>query len=96
MVSPSFLVILHEEKSMAYEGWKAHAALALVQVNYGGYHVIMKLALTMGMNQVDFCVFQYLLALSLLEPIAYLKEKCAILWSCLCPGFTLFIILCLA
>ena len=61
---------------MVYEGWKAHAVLALMQVYYGAYHVIAKLALAVGMNQVVFCVFQ---DLSLLDPITCFKEKCAIL-----------------
>jgi hypothetical protein len=60
---------------MVTKGWKVPLALALVQVNYRGYYAIMKLALTVGMNQVVLCVFQDLLVLLLLNSIAYWKEN---------------------
>ncbi|KAF3675202.1 hypothetical protein T459_01062 [Capsicum annuum] len=57
------------------EIWKAHGGMALVMLSYGGYHVITKVALNVGMNEVAFCLYRNLLSLSILAPIAYCCEK---------------------
>ncbi|XP_026412530.1 WAT1-related protein At4g19185-like isoform X3 [Papaver somniferum] len=55
--------------------WKAHSTLAVVQILYGGYHIISSVALKAGINQIVFCVCRDLISLSLLAPIAYFRDS---------------------
>lgn len=57
------------------ELWKAHVSMVMVQLFSGGYHVISKLALNVGVNRIVFCVLRDLIALLILAPLAYIREK---------------------
>ncbi|MED6199261.1 hypothetical protein PIB30_074240 [Stylosanthes scabra] len=55
--------------------WKAQLALLVTPLIYGCYHVVTKVALNHGVNQLVFSVLRDLIALSVLAPLAYFHEK---------------------
>ncbi|GAQ79136.1 nodulin MtN21 [Klebsormidium nitens] len=52
-----------------------HIALVFVQVAYGGYHVVVKVALKGGVNQFVFCALRDIIALAILAPVAFFGER---------------------
>jgi hypothetical protein len=45
---------------MAADAWKTHAALLLVQLNYGAYHVVAKLAVLEESTSWSFACYEML------------------------------------
>lgn len=54
---------------------KLHMAMMVFQLGYGGNHVIMKIALNMGVSKLVFPFYRNIIALLALAPSAYFLEK---------------------
>ncbi|GLT82701.1 hypothetical protein SLE2022_010590 [Rubroshorea leprosula] len=54
---------------------KLHMAMMVFQFGYGGNHVIMKIALNMGVSKLVFPFYRNIIALLALAPSAYFLEK---------------------
>lgn len=57
------------------EKTKLHIAMMIFQLGYGGNHVVMKIALNMGVSKLVYPFYRNIVALLALAPFAYFLEK---------------------
>ncbi|KAH7536896.1 hypothetical protein FEM48_Zijuj03G0034600 [Ziziphus jujuba var. spinosa] len=52
-----------------------YIAMVVVQLTYGGSHILIKISLHKGLSQLVFVVCRHLIAMLLLGPFAYVLER---------------------
>ncbi|XP_050226651.1 protein WALLS ARE THIN 1-like [Mercurialis annua] len=61
--------------SLIPEKSKLHVAMTIFQLGYAGNHVILRVALNMGISKLVFPIYRNIVALFLLAPFAFFLEK---------------------
>lgn len=61
--------------SVMTEKVKLLVALLALQFSLGGFHIVSRLALNIGISKVVYPIYRNLIALILLSPLAYYFEK---------------------
>ncbi|KAL1354880.1 hypothetical protein HN51_006933 [Arachis hypogaea] len=61
--------------NMVPERARLHLALTFLQFCHAGHHIIVRIALNMGLSKLIFPVYRNITALVLLAPLAYFSEK---------------------
>lgn len=54
---------------------KLHAAMVIFQIGYAGNHIILRVALNVGISKLVFLIYRTTIGLLLLSPFAYFLEK---------------------
>ena len=72
---PEAVLTFANRMGVVPERTKLHLAMIVCQLGFAGNHIILKIALNMGISLLVFPVYRNIVALVALVPFAYFSEK---------------------